>query len=205
MALTKRNYISQETVITAQNLNEIQDAVIALENKQTVTSVNGESGDVSITIPTLPTSLKNPYSLILKVGTTEVVYDGSTQKEFTVTLPSAVTVDTVLSATSTNPVQNKVIKAELDEKLPLTGGTLTGNLTGKHITGTWLQSTSVSEQGSAPTKIAVFDSNGWLYYRSLTNLKTDLGVTTVEAISNSKIDEICGATTTFENANEVEY
>ena len=32
MALTKRNYVSGETVITAKNLNEIQDAIIALES-----------------------------------------------------------------------------------------------------------------------------------------------------------------------------
>jgi hypothetical protein len=31
MALAKRNYVSGETVITAENLNEIQDAIIALE------------------------------------------------------------------------------------------------------------------------------------------------------------------------------
>lgn len=33
MALTKRNYVSGETVITAANLNEIQDSIIALEGK----------------------------------------------------------------------------------------------------------------------------------------------------------------------------
>lgn len=32
MALTKRNYVSGETVITAKNLNEIQDAIISLES-----------------------------------------------------------------------------------------------------------------------------------------------------------------------------
>lgn len=32
MALTKRNYVSGETVITAENLNEIQDSIIALES-----------------------------------------------------------------------------------------------------------------------------------------------------------------------------
>lgn len=36
------------------------------------------------------------------------------------------TVDAALSTTSTNPVQNKVIKAELDKKLDKAGGTLTG-------------------------------------------------------------------------------
>ena len=32
MALAKRNYVSGETVITAKNLNEIQDSIIALED-----------------------------------------------------------------------------------------------------------------------------------------------------------------------------
>lgn len=32
MALTKRNYVSGKTVITAENLNEIQDSIIALES-----------------------------------------------------------------------------------------------------------------------------------------------------------------------------
>lgn len=40
MALTKRNYVSGETVITAKNLNEIQDSIIALE---------GTAGDGGVT------------------------------------------------------------------------------------------------------------------------------------------------------------
>lgn len=42
-------------------------------------------------------------------------------------------VDTALSSTSTNPVQNKVIKTELGKKLSLSGGTMTGALTTKGI------------------------------------------------------------------------
>lgn len=86
------------------------------------------------------------------------------------------TVDSAISATSTNPVQNKVIKTELDKKLPLSGGTLTGNLTGKYITGAWLQTTNATELTSAATKIPVLDSHGWVYYRTLEHLKSDLGV-----------------------------
>lgn len=44
-----------------------------------------------------------------------------------------VVVDESISSTSTNPVQNKVIKAELDRKLNLSGGTLTGNLTTRQL------------------------------------------------------------------------
>lgn len=59
--------------------------------------------------------------------------------------------------------------------LPLSGGTLTGNLTGKYITGTWLQSTAAAALGSTAQKIAVLDSSGWVYYRSLSELLSDLG------------------------------
>lgn len=57
----------------------------------------------------------------LKVG------DGSTKAK---SLPYIkVETDSTLSSTSTNPIQNNVVNAELEKKLPLSGGTLTGNLT----------------------------------------------------------------------------
>lgn len=89
---------------------------------------------------------------------------------------STITVDSDLSSTSTNPVQNKVIKSALDGKLSLSGGTLTGNLTGKYITGTWLKTTDAAELSTTPTKIPVLDSEGWIYYRTLEHLKSDLGI-----------------------------
>lgn len=45
MALTKRNYVSGETVITAKNLNEIQDAIIALESNGGITPHIGDNGN----------------------------------------------------------------------------------------------------------------------------------------------------------------
>ena len=88
---------------------------------------------------------------------------------------SNITVDTSLSSTSTNPVQNKAVKAAIDDKLDKTGGTLTGNLTGKYITGTWLQSTAAANLGKTPGKIAVLDDSGWVYYRTLAELLADIG------------------------------
>lgn len=102
-------------------------------------------------------------------------------------------VDTTLSDTSTNPVQNKVVKAALnskadntaldakadktalDGKLDKTGGTLTGNLTGKYFTGTWLQTTESTDLGRTPGKIAVLDESGWVYYRTPAEIKSDIG------------------------------
>lgn len=92
------------------------------------------------------------------------------------------TVDSALSTTSTNPVQNKVVKDALDSKLNTSGGTLTGNLTGKYITGTWLQTTEATDLGRAPGKIAVLDDSGWVYHRTPAELLADLGMDTVDQI-----------------------
>ena len=131
-------------------------------------------------------------------------------------------VDTTLSDSSTNPVQNKVVKAALDNKadktaldakadktaldgkLDKTGGTLTGNLTGKYFTGTWLQTTASTDLGRTPGKVAVLDDSGWVYYRTPAEIKSDIGadavVTTssdglMSASDKSKLDGIAtGAT-----------
>lgn len=50
--------------------------------------------------------------LTIKNGTNTVEYDGSTDKS--IEIPT-VTVDTALSSTSTNPVQNKAVKSAIDE------------------------------------------------------------------------------------------
>ena len=113
-----------------------------------------------------------------------------------------VDVDNALSATSTNPVQNKVItsalngkadkselgnkadktaldakadKTALDSKMDKSGGTFTGNVYGKYFCGTWLQSTAASDLGRAPGKIAVLDDSGWVYYRTPAELLADIG------------------------------
>ena len=158
----------------------------------------------------------------LKIG--NVTYDGTSNVSATTATQSAsglmsaadkkkldgIAIDTALSSTSTNPVQNKVIKTELDNKLDKTGGTLTGNLTGKYLTGTWLQTTASSDLGYAPGKVAVLDESGWVYYRTPAEIKSDIGadavVTTssnglMSASDKSKLDGIAaGATANLASA-----
>ena len=177
--------------------------------------------DGALTINITPIENSNDYMLTLDAGPENVpVYvagietptDAQTDcaanvayvkaKIAEVAASGGVDVDNALSATSTNPVQNKVItsalngkadkselgnkadktaldakadKTALDAKLDKTGGTLTGNLTGKYITGTWLQSTAASDLGRTPGKIAVLDDSGWVYYRTPTELLADIG------------------------------
>lgn len=69
----------------------------------------------------------------------------------------------------------QLVKTALSGKLDKSGGTLTGNLSGQYITGTWLQATAASDLGRTPGKIAVLDDAGWVYYRSLAEIKADIG------------------------------
>lgn len=82
-------------------------------------------------------------------------------------------------STLTNHTSNTnnphVVTAKQVHALPESGGTLTGNLTGKYITGTWLQTTSNSNLGRAADKVAVQDASGWLYYRTAAQLLGDIG------------------------------
>ena len=70
----------------------------------------------------------------------------------------------------------------LSGKLDKSGGTLTGNLSGQYITGTWLQTTAASDLGKASGKIAVLDDSGWVYYRTSAELLADIGAATVSAM-----------------------
>lgn len=89
---------------------------------------------------------------------------------------TALDIDSELNAESTNPVQNKIIKSALDGKFDKSGGTLTGNLTGQYLIGTWLQTTAAADLGATPGKIAVLDGSGWVYYRTPSELLGDLGI-----------------------------
>ena len=91
-----------------------------------IQSIQQTNGKISATAGTMPTALKNPNALTF-TGAVTGTYDGSAEK--TVNIPAAITVDDALSSTSTNPVQNKAVKAELDAKISKSGGTFTGELT----------------------------------------------------------------------------
>ena len=69
----------------------------------------------------------------------------------------------------------QLVKASLSGKMDKSGGTFTGNVSGKYFTGTWLQTTEATDLGRAPGKIAVLDESGWVYYRTLAELLADIG------------------------------
>lgn len=55
--------------------------------------------------------------------------------------------------------------------LPISGGTLTGSLSGQYITGTWLRTTEVSDKAG---DFATIDSDGWIYKRTASEVNNDI-------------------------------
>ena len=110
-------------------------------------------------------SVKTNLTIKLNSGTTEgtnlFTFNGSTAKSINIT-PNAIG-----AATSDHT----------HSYLPLSGGTLTGNLTGKYITGTWLQTTATSDKAG---KFATIDDQGWIYYRTASEVASDIGAVTAD-------------------------
>lgn len=121
---------------------------------------------------------QNAFSKVA-VGNTTIEADNKTD---TLTIEAGDNI--ILTPDTTNDkitIGAKVDMTALDGKLDKTGGTLTGNLTGKYITGTWLQTTEATDLGRAPGKIAVLDDSGWVYYRTLAELKSDISADYITA------------------------
>lgn len=79
--------------------------------------------------------------------------------------------------------------------LPLTGGTLTGNLIGKYITGTWLQTTATGDKAG---RFATIDNDGWIYYRTPAETLADIGA--ASASHTHTTSQVEGLSTAIEEA-----
>lgn len=66
---------------------------------------------------------------------------------------------------------NITLSANDVDALPISGGTLTGSLSGQYITGTWLRTTEVSDKAG---DFATIDSDGWIYKRTASEVNDDI-------------------------------
>ena len=98
--------------------------------------------------------------------------------------PHGVTAAQIGAVPTTRKVNNKALSADVSLSaadvgaLPISGGTLTGDLDGQYIKGTWLQSTASNHLSGAATKICVQDQDGWVYHRTAAEILNDIGVPT---------------------------
>ena len=99
--------VTVDSDLNASSVNPVQNKVIkaALDLKANAAEIDPLSLTVSTTRSDDPSAL-SAQSFTLDDGTTETIYN----------LPREIVVDATLSASSENPVQNKVITAALDSK-----------------------------------------------------------------------------------------
>lgn len=90
--------------------------------------------------------------------------------------------DKITIATTNTPTFTNLTTTNLTTRgdFHVTGATtLDGNLTGKYLTGTWLQTTAATDLNSTPPKVAVLDNSGWIYSRTPSDLKSDMGLSNI--------------------------
>lgn len=72
--------------------------------------------------------------------------------------------------------QPELVK-DIEARVKKSGDTMTGNLIGQYFQGTWLQTSQAANLGKSPSRIAVIRDDGWLYYRTPSELANDIGLT----------------------------
>ncbi len=112
----------------------VDNAKITVDSALSASSTNPVQNKVINTALAAKAPLASPALTGTPTAPTAAAGTNTTQLATTAFVKTAVdnakiTVDSALSASSTNPVQNKVINAVLGEYLPLAGGTMTGSIT----------------------------------------------------------------------------
>lgn len=123
----------------------------------------------------------------IAVGTTTIAADNEKDTltiaaGSNITLTPDATNDKITIATTNTPTFTNLTTTNLTTSgdFRVTGKTtLDGNLTGKYLTGTWLQTTAATDLNSTPPKVAVLDNSGWIYSRTPNELKSDMGLSKV--------------------------
>lgn len=171
------------------------------------------ASDVGALPSTTPIPTVNDATLTIKRNNTSVgtfTANSSTDKSINITVPTSKSdiglgnVDNVKQYSESNPppypvtsVNGKTGTVQLTaddvSAVPTSGGTMTGNLTvgsskvqsNGYIIGAWLQTTADTHLNTTSSKVAVLDTSGWVYHRTLDEFKTDLDIpTTTSALTN---------------------
>ena len=129
---------------------------------------------------------QNAFSKVA-VGSTTIQADNKTDELIieagsNITLTPDAANDKITIATTNTPTFTNLTTTNLTTRgdFHVTGATtLDGNLTGKYLTGTWLQTTAATDLNNTPPKVAVLDNSGWIYSRTPNELKSDMGLSNI--------------------------
>lgn len=144
-------------------------------------TASGKSGSVSQNLSP-EFSVDNSYEIKVTVSDGTDSSDPSYLSYATRTLPSAkFLIDfkangdgIAIGKAAENPGFDVYMDTKFEKSV-----TIDGNLTGKYLTGTWLQTTAATDLNNTPPKVAVLDNSGWIYSRTLDELKSDMGLSKI--------------------------
>lgn len=184
------NKITVDTSLSSTSTNPVQNKIVndALKGKFS-TSGGSISGDVTMSKRLDVKGVLDAHETILAEKDVQCLYDANSRIRLACDSSGAAKITTdgadsyarlkIASPTGNDDAATKnYVDSGLSGKLDKSGGTLTGNLSGKYIAGTWLQTTEATDLGRAPEKIAVLDGSGLVYYRTPEEIKTDISVDT---------------------------
>ena len=124
-------------------------------------------------------------TLTIAAGSNIILTPDATNDKITI---ASTNTPTFTNLTTTNLTTNNLTTRG---DFHVTGATtLDGNLTGKYLTGTWLQTTAATDLNNTPPKVAVLDNSGWIYSRTPDELKSDMGLSKVVLESDLKTTSI---------------
>lgn len=188
------NKTTVDSALSSTSTNPVQNKVVndALKGKFS-TSGGGISGDVTMFKRLDVKGVLDAHETIMAEKDVQCLYDNNSRIRLACDSSGAAKITTdglrsyarlkIASPTDNDDATTKnYVDTGLSGKFDKSGGTLTGNLTGKYITGTWLQTTESTDLGRTPGKIAVLDESGLVYYRTPPELLADLGTQTLDQI-----------------------
>lgn len=112
-------------------------------------------------------------------GDTSIVGTLSTTRD--ATIGGNATIKGTLSTTGNATIGGALESGNATVKgtLSTTGNaTIGGNLSANYVTGTWLQGTAANAAEAKQDRVCVMDSSGWVYTRTLAQIRGDIGIKT---------------------------
>lgn len=181
------NKIIVDTELSSSSTNPVQNKIVndALDGKFPK-SGGGISGDVTMLKRLDVKGAFEAHETILAKKDVQCLYDnGDSRIRIACASSDAAKITTDGAASYArmkigSPTENddattkKYVDGKLDDKLSLSGGTMTGNLTGKSITGTVFKTTGSTNLNKTTSRVAVLDNEGIIHYRTITELFSDI-------------------------------
>lgn len=181
------NKIIVDTELSSSSTNPVQNKIVndALDGKFPK-SGGGISGDVTMLKRLDVKGVFEAHETILAKKDVQCLYDnGDSRIRIACASSDAAKITTDGAASYArmkigSPTENddattkKYVDSKLDDKLSLSGGTMTGNLTGKSITGTVFKTTDSTNLNKTTSRVAVLDNEGIIHYRTITELFSDI-------------------------------